>query len=212
MTAPSTASASGLRSTRALGQRWPRAAGLAACLASGLLAAALLVLPASSAWSADAARGKALFGQCKRCHQVGSGAAHRIGPHLNDVFGRAAGSLEKIPLFRSDEGGRVRRPGLERGDARRVPRRSAHVRAALAHEFRRHGGCGRQGGAPGMAARLFRRALRSVSSGADRHARGIRPRSRRSSPSRETPNTAPISQANAPPATDWTAPTRASPR
>ena len=54
------------------------------------------MLPASSAWSADAARGKALFGQCKRCHQVGSGAAHRIGPHLNDVFGRAAGSLEKF--------------------------------------------------------------------------------------------------------------------
>ena len=38
-------------------------------------------------------RGKALFGQCKRCHQVGGGAEHRIGPHLNDVIGRAAGSL-----------------------------------------------------------------------------------------------------------------------
>ena len=71
-----------------------RAVGLAACLASWALAAALLlVLPAAGAWGADAERGKALFGQCKRCHQVGSGAEHRIGPHLNDVFGRAAGSL-----------------------------------------------------------------------------------------------------------------------
>ena len=62
--------------------------------AVGLLAAALLaVLPAIDAWSADAERGKALYSQCKRCHQVGAGAEHRIGPHLNDVFGRAAGSL-----------------------------------------------------------------------------------------------------------------------
>ena len=61
---------------------------------SALLAAALLAaLPATTAWSADEGRGKALYGQCKRCHQVGGGAKHRIGPHLNDLFGRAAGSL-----------------------------------------------------------------------------------------------------------------------
>ena len=94
MTAPCTALANGLRSTRAFGRHWFWTTGLAACLASGLLAVALLaVLPVAGAWSADAGRGKALFGQCKRCHQVGGGAEHRIGPHLNDVFGRAAGSL-----------------------------------------------------------------------------------------------------------------------
>ena len=94
MTAPCTTSANGLRSTRAFGRHRSRPAGLAACLAFGLLAAALLlILPANSAWSADDERGKALFGQCKRCHQVGGGAEHRIGPQLNDVFGRAAGSL-----------------------------------------------------------------------------------------------------------------------
>ena len=53
----------------------------------------LAVLPAAGAWSADAERGRALYGECKRCHQAGSGAEHRIGPHLNDLFGRAAGSL-----------------------------------------------------------------------------------------------------------------------
>ena len=94
MTAPFTASANRLRSTRAFGRRRPWPAGLAACLASGLLAVALLaILPATSAWCTDDGRGKALFGQCKRCHQVGGGAEHRIGPQLNDVFGRAAGSL-----------------------------------------------------------------------------------------------------------------------
>ncbi len=62
--------------------------------AAGLLAAALLaLLPAPGAWGADAERGKAVFKQCKRCHQAGGGAEHRIGPHLNDIFGRAAGSL-----------------------------------------------------------------------------------------------------------------------
>ena len=72
----------------------PRPAGLAACLTSGLLALTLLlVFQAVGTWSDDGGRGQQLFGQCKRCHQVGSGAAHRIGPHLNDVFGRAAGSL-----------------------------------------------------------------------------------------------------------------------
>ena len=63
--------------------------GSAALLAAGLL----LVFPAADIWSDDAGRGKELFGQCKRCHQVGGGAAHRIGPHLNDLFGRTAGSL-----------------------------------------------------------------------------------------------------------------------
>ena len=94
MTARSTASANGLSSTRAFGRHRSRTAGLAVCLASGVLAVALvLVLPAADAWSSDTGRGKALFGQCKRCHQVGAGAEHRIGPHLNDVLGRAAGSL-----------------------------------------------------------------------------------------------------------------------
>ena len=64
-------------------------------VACRLFAAALLVLlPAAGAWSADAERGKTLYGECRRCHQAGGGAEHRIGPHLNDVFGRAAGSLE----------------------------------------------------------------------------------------------------------------------
>ena len=52
----------------------------------------LAIVSAGGAWSAE--RGKALYAQCKRCHQVGDGAANRIGPHLNDLFGRTAGSLE----------------------------------------------------------------------------------------------------------------------
>ena len=70
----------------------PRLGGLAGRAAS-LLLALLALLPFAGAESADAERGKALYrGDCKRCHQVGSGAEHRIGPHLNDLFGRAAAS------------------------------------------------------------------------------------------------------------------------
>ena len=84
------------RSTSSRPLRWLRSgrAGRAATAGFGLLAAVLaLLLPGPVASSEDAARGKGLYAECKRCHQVGSGAEHRIGPHLNDVFGRAAGSL-----------------------------------------------------------------------------------------------------------------------
>lgn len=40
----------------------------------------------------DASRGERLFGQCASCHQVGTGAVDRVGPHLNGIFGRKAAS------------------------------------------------------------------------------------------------------------------------
>ena len=52
----------------------------------------LAVFEAAEARGDDGDRGRELFSQCKRCHQVGNGAAHRIGPHLNNVLGRLAGS------------------------------------------------------------------------------------------------------------------------
>ena len=71
-----------------------RRAARSARIVSALLVAALGAgVPFGSATSADAQRGKALYGECKRCHQAGSGAEHRIGPHLNALFGRAAGAL-----------------------------------------------------------------------------------------------------------------------
>ena len=60
-----------------------------AVLAFGLLA----LLAATGARGADPQDGKALYQECKRCHQAGRGAKHRIGPHLNDIFDRRAGSL-----------------------------------------------------------------------------------------------------------------------
>ena len=91
---------------------------------------------------------------------------------------RPRGRLPRgFSLLPGDEVGRSGRPGLDRGDARCVAHRPARSRAALAHEFRRDGGGGGPGGCAGMAERLLRRPLRSSAGGADRHARGVRPRS-----------------------------------
>ena len=213
MTAPCTALANGSRSTRAFGRHRSWTTGLAACLASGLLAVALLLIhPASVAWSVDAGRGKALFGQCKRCHQVGGGAEHRIGPQLNDVFGRAAGSLANYrysqAMKAAGAGGLVWAEATLDAFLSDPPALVPSSRMSFAGLE----GADRQGRAPGMAARLFRSEFRSAAGGAYRDARGIRPRSADPRhPGR--PRIRRLScGANAPPATGRTEPTRASPR
>lgn len=41
----------------------------------------------------DAGAGQDIFDrQCKTCHQIGAEARHRVGPQLNGIFGRKAGS------------------------------------------------------------------------------------------------------------------------
>jgi cytochrome c len=50
-------------------------------------------LPAS-AEDGDPARGETLWRRCSACHEAGPGARNKVGPHLNDVFGRVAGSVE----------------------------------------------------------------------------------------------------------------------
>lgn len=42
----------------------------------------------------DAAAGAKVFNQCRACHQVGDTAKNLIGPKLNGLFGRTAGSVE----------------------------------------------------------------------------------------------------------------------
>lgn len=41
----------------------------------------------------DADRGAKIFKKCQACHQVGEGAKHRVGPHLNGIFFRPAASF-----------------------------------------------------------------------------------------------------------------------
>ncbi|OQM73546.1 MFS transporter [Pseudaminobacter manganicus] len=59
-----------------------------------LLAAGLgLWLSASVAQGQDATAGEKLFSRCKACHAIGEGAKNRVGPELNGLVGRKAGTV-----------------------------------------------------------------------------------------------------------------------
>jgi cytochrome c2 len=52
------------------------------------------VAMAQDAPAGDAAAGEQVFNMCRACHAVGEGAKNRVGPVLNEVFGRVAGTAE----------------------------------------------------------------------------------------------------------------------
>ncbi len=63
-------------------------------LLRALTALMLTMLPTSATEIGDAEQGAAVFASCKSCHQIGKDAENRIGPHLNSLFGRRAGTVE----------------------------------------------------------------------------------------------------------------------
>jgi cytochrome c len=56
-------------------------------------AGALLALP-TLALAQDAEAGKKVFTKCAPCHSIGPGATNKVGPNLNGVIGRKAGTEE----------------------------------------------------------------------------------------------------------------------
>jgi cytochrome c len=54
---------------------------------------AFLVLPAVPAAAQDATLGEKVFLQCRVCHQIGEAAENSVGPVLNGVVGRPAGTF-----------------------------------------------------------------------------------------------------------------------
>ena len=59
-----------------------------------LLSAALVAASLCPALAQDAASGEKVFAQCRACHQVGESAKNAVGPVLNGLFGRPAGTVE----------------------------------------------------------------------------------------------------------------------
>ena len=55
-------------------------------------ALALAATPCSASAAGDPAAGEAKFKVCRICHQIGEGARNFVGPQLNGVVGRKAGS------------------------------------------------------------------------------------------------------------------------
>lgn len=59
-----------------------------------LSAALAVTFVTGGAFAQDVEAGKTEFKKCAACHAVGEGAKNRVGPVLNDVFGRTAGTFE----------------------------------------------------------------------------------------------------------------------
>jgi cytochrome c len=59
-----------------------------------LIVLVLLALGPTLAQAQDAANGEKVFAQCRACHQVGPTAKNAVGPVLNGLFGRKAGTVE----------------------------------------------------------------------------------------------------------------------
>ncbi len=75
------------------------ASGSKSFLAAIVLGASLMVAPlpaiaASDLVIGDAANGETLFKRCAACHKVGADAKNGVGPQLNAIIGRIAGSAE----------------------------------------------------------------------------------------------------------------------
>jgi cytochrome c len=61
-------------------------------LAAAALAA--YALSAAPALAQDVEKGKSQFGQCRACHSLDKGK-NGVGPSLNGIFGRTAGTAER---------------------------------------------------------------------------------------------------------------------
>jgi cytochrome c len=58
-------------------------------LAAGLV----MALPAVGSAN-DVEKGKLVFNKCRACHDIGEGAKNKVGPQLNGIVGRKAGTAE----------------------------------------------------------------------------------------------------------------------
>ncbi len=64
-----------------------------------------------------ASRGNAVQGLCQACHEIGEGAKHKVGPHLDGIVGRTAGEIEGFKFSERHAQGGQRRSSLGRGSA-----------------------------------------------------------------------------------------------
>lgn len=69
------------------------------------LAAAIGVMVATSAaFAQDAAEGEKTFRKCAPCHAIGPGATNKVGPELNGLDGRPAGSAPAFNYSDANKG------------------------------------------------------------------------------------------------------------
>src|SRR5436305_10444081 len=61
-------------------------------LTFGALMILTVTATASAAMAQDVAAGKSSFNKCMACHAIGEGAKNKVGPELNGLDGRKAGT------------------------------------------------------------------------------------------------------------------------
>ena len=66
-----------------------------------LAALSLAFVTHAFAGDGDPVAGEKLFKDCKGCHEVGENARHKVGPHLDGIIGRTAGSAEGFKYSRA---------------------------------------------------------------------------------------------------------------
>jgi cytochrome c len=59
-----------------------------------MAAAAIVAISAGLAFGQDIAAGEKSFAKCRICHDVGPNAKHKVGPILNGLENRKAGTIE----------------------------------------------------------------------------------------------------------------------
>jgi cytochrome c len=70
---------------------------------AAIFVAVLATIGAGEARAQDATAGEKVFGVCKACHQIGENAKSAVGPALNGVIGRKAGSVAGYFIFRCQQ-------------------------------------------------------------------------------------------------------------
>ena len=71
--------------------RWTR---FAITVWAVLTSAAFAMAEEAAVEIGDVERGAKVFKKCASCHEVGQGAKHRVGPHLNGIFDRKAAQFD----------------------------------------------------------------------------------------------------------------------
>ena len=66
--------------------------------------AALIAAMVATASAADVDNGKSIFNKCRACHQIGENAKNMVGPELNGLFGRKAGSAPGFNYSEANKG------------------------------------------------------------------------------------------------------------
>jgi len=61
-----------------------------------ILMAVLIAAASVPAMAQDAQKGKTVFNVCLACHTIGPGAQNKIGPELNGLDGRKAGTVSNF--------------------------------------------------------------------------------------------------------------------